>query len=428
MTATSTTGRKSGGFDSDNHRIARDRGTVTFIPEPEPEDIFCPIVSVDDHALEPLDVFAERVPTNLRDRVPQVEFDDEGVPWWVADGTRVPVIIGNGAAGRVMSEWGGTVPTKYDEFRSGVVDARARLGDMDMCGVWASLCFGSLVWGFAGSRFSAMSDQEAGLAAMRAYNDWMIEDWCGSAPDRYIPCQYAWLSDPEVAAKDIRRNAERGFRAVSFSENPEALGYPNTYSDYWDPFFQACEETETVVNLHVGSSGIAQTPSTSSALEVWVALFPVSSITAVVDWIYSRVPLRYPNIKIALSEGGASWVPMVQERLRRAYRQRAASQVWRDSDPDPVEVMRRNFFYCSIEDPVAMQHVEQIGEDNLMMETDYPHQDTTWPTVQAMVREIMGELEPRIVRKVCYENACTLYRHPEPPAHVLAASQIGALT
>lgn len=412
-------------FDSATAHLAKKRGSATFIPEPPFEDVFCPVVSVDDHAMEPLSVFEDRVPAAMKDRMPQYSFDEEGVPWWQVDSARFPIIIGNGAAGRVAAEWGAT-PARYDEFRAGVIDPAARLHDMDMCGIWASQCFGSIPWGFAGSRFARMKDQEAGRAAMRAYNDYVLEEWCAAAPDRYIPCQYAWLPDPEIAAADIHRNAERGFKAVSFSENPHvALGFPDIYDPYWDPFFQACEETETVVNLHVGSSGVAQMPSPSSPSEVWVALFPVSAISAVIDWIYARIPLKYPNIKIALSEGGASWVPMVRERLRRAYRQRDASAVWGPHDPDPVEVMQRNFFFCSIEDPSAMEQIDKIGERNLMIETDYPHQDTTWPTVQSLLREQMAGLAPQTVRRVCYQNACELYRHPLPPAKMLAVSEIG---
>src|SRR5690606_27277061 len=111
---------------------------------------------------------------------------------------------------------------------------------------------------------SGLRDQEAGLAALRAYNTWMIDEWCAAAPDRYIPCQLPWLSDATIAAQEIRANAARGFKGVSFPENPEPLGYPSIYSSYWDPFFAACEETETVINLHVGSAGQAQRPSSES--------------------------------------------------------------------------------------------------------------------------------------------------------------------
>jgi predicted TIM-barrel fold metal-dependent hydrolase len=400
--------------------------TVTFIPEPAAEELFCPMISVDDHALEPPSTFEGRLPSRLQAGAPWVEYDAEGVPAWVVDDHRLPIILTNGASGRIRAEWKGAARCKYEEFRPGVYDPTARLHDMDLTGVWASLCFGSVIWGFAGWRFSRMRDPEVGLASLRAYNDWMLEEWCGAAPDRYIPCQLPWLRDPEQAAQEIYRNAERGFRAVSFAENPEGLRLPSIYDPFWDPFLRACEETETVINLHVGSSGRTLNPSSVSPPDVIVALFPLSGIETVVDWIFARVPIRFPKIKIALSEAGVSWVPMMLERLRRAHRVVEASESWSASDPDPVDLVRRNFFFTSIEDPSAFRALDLIGEDNVMVEVDYPHLDSTWPESQAMIRSELQHLPGDTVRKVCYGNASRLYRHPEPPLSLIASSLVGA--
>jgi predicted TIM-barrel fold metal-dependent hydrolase len=363
------------------------------------------------------------MPVRLAERAPRVETGDDGLPVWVLDGTPWPVTMANGAAGIVRREWTFS-RVSFDELRAGVTDPRARLSDMDLCGVWASLCFCSLVWGFAGTRLSRLKDPEVGLAAVRAYNDWMIEEWCAAAPERFVACQLPWMNDAEVAAGEIRRNAERGFRAVSFSENPEGLGYPNIYDRGWDPFLAACEETGTVVNLHVGSSGGTRQPSSSSPTDVSVALFPVSGLEALVDWIYAGVPVRFPGLRIALSEAGVSWVPMAVERLRRAWRHDIAGS-WPAGDLGPEELVRRNFFFCSIEDPSAFRVLDVIGEDNVMVETDYPHFDTTWPGSQAMVRGQVSGLAPETVRKVCFANAARLYRTPEPPADLLARSEVG---
>ena len=397
--------------------------TVTFIDEPDPEPLFCPMISVDDHALEPPTLFEGRVPAKFEDRVPYIEVAENGLPWWVVDGKPLPIIFANGAAGRVAEEWG-TFGVTYDECRRGVWDPVARLHDMDLTGVWSSLCFGSTVWGFAGTRFSKMDDPEVGLASLRAYNDWMIEEWCAAAPDRYIPCQLPWLRDAEIAAEEIRKNAERGFRAVSFSENPEGLGFPNIYDDSWDPFFRACEETQTVVNLHVGSSGTVHKPCSSSNVNVNVALFPLSGIEALIDWVYAEIPVKYPNLTIALSEAGVSWVPMALERLKRAARH-AVGGAWPGGDLTPVELVRRNFVFTSIEDPSAFQALDVVGEDNVMVETDYPHTDSTWPGSQAMIRGELEGLSDEVIRKVCYENAGRIYRTPMPPDDLIARSEVG---
>jgi predicted TIM-barrel fold metal-dependent hydrolase len=396
---------------------------LTLIAEPAADALFCPIYSVDDHVLEPPTLFEGRLPARLQDGAPYVTTGDDGLPLWVIDGTGWPVTMANGAAGVETSEWG-FYCVGFDELRPGVVDPKARLHDMDLAGVWASLCFGSIVWGFAGTRLSTMSDQEIGLASLKAYNDWMIEEWCGAAPDRYIPCQLPWMTDPTVAAAEIRRNAERGYRAVSFSENPEGLGFPNIYDRHWDPLFAACQETGTVVNLHVGSSGTTRHPTSSSPSDVSVALFPVSGLEALIDWIYAGIPVRFPELRIALSEAGVSWVPMALERLRRAY-DHDVGHSWPQGSPAPEELVHRTFFFCSIEDPSAFRSLDLIGEDNVMVETDFPHFDTTWPGCQEMVRSQLRMLEPAVIRKVCYANAARLYRMPQPPHELVASSEVG---
>ncbi len=196
--------------------------------------------------------------------------------------------------------------------------------------------FPSITWGFAGTTLSRMPDKELGFACVQAYNDWAVEQWAGSHPDRFIPCALSYLADAELAAKEIYRNAERGVHAVSFTENPAQLGFPSVHSDHWEPFWRACAETETAINLHIGSSGRISCPSPDTPVPAQVALFPLNGIETVVDWIFSGIPQRYNDIHIVLSEAGISWVPMVVERLHRAYRQREAEpEVWAGFDNSP---------------------------------------------------------------------------------------------
>jgi predicted TIM-barrel fold metal-dependent hydrolase len=206
--------------------------------------------------------------------------------------------------------------------------------------------------------------------------------------------------------------------AVTFSENPSALGYPSIHTDHWDPFMRACAETETVINLHVGSSGTISCPSPDSPDPVQVALFPLNAMQAVVDWIFSGIAQRYPDIRIALSEGGISWVPMVIERLNRANRQREAAPLSWKSDEHPVDVLRRNFWFTSIEDPSSFRQPDLIGEDRMMLEVDFPHTDSTWPDSQELFRSELEFLPVDTIRKICFENAARLYHHPEPPAEM----------
>jgi predicted TIM-barrel fold metal-dependent hydrolase len=149
-------------------------------------------------------------------------------------------------------------------------------------------------------------------------------------------------------------------------------------------------------------------------------------VLAAVDWVFAKIPLRFPNLKIALSEGGISWVPAVLERLDRAFRQRDASRAWERDDPHPGAVLREHFWFSSIEDPAAFQMLDIIGQDHVMVESDYPHRDSTWPRSQGMLRAELAHLPTPIIRKACFENASKLYCHPGPPQSLLDRSVVGA--
>ncbi|MGE0218471.1 amidohydrolase family protein [Mycolicibacterium sp.] len=396
---------------------------LALLPDPQPRELWCPIISVDDHVLEPPTLF-DRVPARFRGRAPHL-IEVGGLPAWEVDGKRYYLGGTNGAVGRPQIEAHQTA-MRYDQFRPGVWDADARIRDMDINGMWASLNFGSVIWGFAGKVLATLSDPELALACVRAYNDWVVEEWCAKYPDRLIPCQMPYLADPLLAAAEIRRNAARGVHAVSFSENPAGLGLPSMHSPYWDPFLAACAETGTVVNLHVGSSGTVARPADDSPVPVIVALFPMSGMSAMIDWVYSKIPIRFPDIKIALSEGGASWVPTALERLQRAFNRREENNVWSAADPHPVDVVRRNFWFTSIEDPSAFRLLDLIGADRLMIEVDYPHADSSWPDTQELIRRDLSHLPVSTVAKLCYENAAALYQHPLPPESLQARAAVFA--
>ena len=217
-----------------------------------------------------------------------------------------------------------------------------------------------------------------------------------------------WLLDPEVAAAEIRRNAGRGFRALSFSENPEKLGLPSLYTDHWDPIFAACVETETVVNLHVGSSSSTIVPSTDSAPAVLGALFPISGMATAADWLFSGILLRFPDLKIALSEGGFGWVPMLIDRIEHMARQLDYSVEF--GELTPIDVLHRNFWFTTFNDGRSMPLRHVAGVDRIMLEVDYPHSDSTWPDTQEILASQLHGLPEEEVRAITHANALDLYR------------------
>ncbi len=379
-------------------------------PDPEPRARTYTIVSVDDHLLEPPDMFEGRLPAALADRAPHVERDEAGRDWWIFEEDRLPLL---GADALVTWEFENKYlgPVNFDQVRPATFRVGERVRDMDIAGVAASLNFPSAAYGFAGQRFLKMRDRDLGLASMRAYNDWIAEEWAGPFPDRIIASQVTWLADPQIGAEEIRRNAARGFRAVAFTENPEKLGLPSIHTRHWDPFFAACEETGTVVNLHVGSSSETLVPSSDSPPEIIGLLFPVNALAACAEWIFAKVAVRFPALRIALSESGIGWVAMLLDKLDYQARTGVA---WDEPTISPVELLRRNFWFSTFYDPRALRLADEIGVDRILFESDYPHFDSSWPDTQRILEGQLAGLAPDVVERLTWRNACELYRHELP--------------
>jgi predicted TIM-barrel fold metal-dependent hydrolase len=389
------------------------KGKVTFLPDPARAKRDYLVISVDDHIVEPKEAFEGRMPAKFAEQAPHV-VEKDGADVWVYDGQEFPNVGFNAVVGRPVDEWG-FEPTRFVDMRRGSWDIHRRVADMDLSGVYASLCFPSFLPGFAGQRLQlSTKDPELALAAVRAWNDWNIEDWSGAYPDRMIPCQIPYFLDPEIGAQEVYRNAERGYKAITFSEGPHLLGLPSMHTGHWDPIMRACAETGTVVNLHIGSSGTSPGTADDAPADVVGVLFFGYAMFSAVDWLFSRIPVRFPDIKIVMSEGGIGWVPALLDRLDHMQTYASMYGTWDGIDITPAEVLRRNFYFCAVEDPTAFALRERIGVDHILLEEDYPHSDSLWPRTQAVIKQAIGGLPPDDVRKFTWENAATLYRHPVP--------------
>ncbi len=214
------------------------------------------LVSVDDHVVEPPDLFEGHLPERYRDLAPTFITRADGTNAWLYEGQELANVALNAVAGRPPEEYG-IEPTSFDQLRPGCYDIDERVKDMDANGVLGSLCFPSFPQ-FCGQLFARTEDKDVALAMVRAYNDWHIDEWCGTHPGRFIPCSLPAIWDPEVLAAEVRRTAAKGAHAVTFSENPSKLGWPSIHSDHWDPFWQACSDENVVVCMHIGSSSAAR--------------------------------------------------------------------------------------------------------------------------------------------------------------------------
>jgi predicted TIM-barrel fold metal-dependent hydrolase len=306
-------------------------------------------------------------------------------------------------------------PITYDEMRPGCYDPKARVADMELNWVDASLSFPSFPR-FCGQTFLEATDRELAEACVYAYNDWMVDEWCGDSDGRLIPLCLVPLWDAELAAAEARRNAARGVRAVCFSEIPPHLGLPSIHSGLWDPFFAACEETRTVVCMHIGSSSKMPATSADAPTAVAATLSFGNAMSSLTDFLFSGVLVRFPTLKLAYSEGQIGWIPYILERADDVWREHRAWGGVADIVPEPPSTYYyRQVYGCFFRDRHGIDSLRTVGVDNTTFETDYPHTDSTWPDTKRIAEEYMAGLPGDVVYKVMRGNALRMLDLPADP-------------
>ena len=388
------------------------------------------LISVDDHVIEPPNVWLDRLPAKYHDRAPRMAKGERGAVWQYED-KLVHTAGLSVAAGKAKEEFN-LNPVSFDEMREGAYDPKARLADMDRAGILASINFPSFPR-FCGQIFWEAQDKELAALCVQAYNDWMLDEWCATAPGRFIPLVIIPLWDPVGAAKEIERTAAKGARTFAFSENPEPLGLP-TISDparYWDPVMAAAQDTGMVVSMHVGSSSTMPMVWSNAPALANLTFGAARAASTMIGWLFSDMFDRFPQLKIVLSEGNIGWMPYFIERAeqvvdkQRHWAKQANVQMYKgdsgstavaaapQADLDTLDIRRRfrdHIYGCFIEETAGLRCLDIIGEDNVMIETDYPHSDTTWPDCIEVAQNLVKDLPPATQRKILRGNAERLFR------------------
>src|SRR5262245_24369504 len=260
------------------------------------------LVSIDDHVCEPPDMFQRHVPAKWKDRAPRLLTKEDGTDAWFFENQQIPNVGLNAVVGRPPDEYG-MEPTTLSQLRKGCWNAKARVDDMNANGVLGSMCFGSMT-GFTGELFARAQDKELALTMTQAYNDWHIDEWCGSAPGRFIPLALPMLWDPKLTAAEIRRVAKKGCHAITFPDVPTGLGYPSLHSDHWNPIWEACNEEGTVICVHIGSGTGMNLQDATAPVEIMITGTPITLFNFANEITYSKFLPRYKNLRFALSEAG----------------------------------------------------------------------------------------------------------------------------
>jgi predicted TIM-barrel fold metal-dependent hydrolase len=389
----------------------------------KPDDFV--LVSVDDHIVEPPDVFADRLPRKYQDKAPRFLLREDGANVWVYEGYEMETWANNAVVGRPPEEYG-YEPQNYSDVRPGVYDVHERVKDMSANGEWAALCFPTFP-GFAGTLFAnfAYRDPEQATAMVRAYNDWHLEAWCGAYPDRFIPLCITPCFDVEKMVTEVRRVANLGCHAMTFMGRP--YPYPSLFSDYWNPFWAVCQELGTVVCIHLGAgaSNMQMVDKADSerpplpeleeprfgARYVGMSATPGSPQAVAADLLNAHIFERFPGLRVSLSEGGIGWIPYFLEQADVKVRHHAAYiDELNFGGRLPSEIFKEHILCCFIEDGVGVASRSYLNIDMVAWEADYPHADCTWPESPELLADYFDDVSDQEVVKITHENAARVFQ------------------
>lgn len=362
-------------------------------------------ISTDDHAWEKPDTFTSRVPAALRDDCPHLELQD-GEDWWVYAGQRVRK-VGTGAAAMLPDR--GAIK-RFDEAPAAAYDATARLELMDADGVAAEVLFPQAA-GFGGGPFvSTVGSVELRLACIRAYNDYLAEEWAGVSP-RFVAQCLLPMWDVDLAVEEATRAHQLGHKAVVWTAAPQNYGFPHFNDPYWDKLWATLQERDMPVALHIGSA--------KADRDLWdgftdfkrLAMVSVTSITsnlhAITNLLFSGVLDRFPTLKFVSVESGLGWVPYLLETADHQYEQQ---HLWTEGmTMRPSEYFRRqcyvNFWFEA--SGIALRHM--IGLDNIMWEADFPHPTSTYPHSRKAIETSLAGVPAEEQKKLLQTNAAQVF-------------------
>jgi uncharacterized protein len=365
------------------------------------------LISVDDHVQEPPDLWTSRVSkSRWGERIPHLEHIDGGQRW-IADGV---TLLDSPARAAALMEDRNHEAKNWEEVSPAAYRPGDRLKAMDAAGVDYSVLYPTVA-GAAGQNFARLKDPELELACVQAYNDWLIEEWAG-ASERFIPQCIVPIWPPEGAVAEIERAVAKGHRGVIFPAVPMDLrDVPHVAGPEYDPIWAACARLSVPLCLHAGASPKLQyqpysglAPALAQALDAVTK--PVSSVFVLGLYLFSRVLLRHPKLRVVLAESALSWGMLYLEWADHQFDHDGLAR--EGYELTPSEMFRRQCYLNAWFDEIA-PFEPYLGADHILWSTNFPLATSTWPQTQATIERCFHDVSPEKRDMVLWKNAASLY-------------------
>ena len=372
------------------------------------------VISADGHIdliWLPPDLFTSNASAALRERMPYVVDGPAGKQWVSRNGAKFGLMNGMGSAGRQY------VPGQihrsdrmastglYEDGKNGIrrlTVPELRLKDQDRDGVQAEVIYGIL------GASMRLNDHEAAAEVLRIYNEWLA-DFCRASPERLIGLANIPNHDMDMAVAEVKRAVRRGARGLDVANRPDMTPL---WDPFWDPLWRIAHETGLPVHFHtIGGRSPDYTklaPKVArAAAAAHISNFQMHMGYMLMSLIFSGALERYPNLKIVIGEAGLGWIPYVLDHM---------DLEWEDQFKDldlkmkPSEYWYRQCYATYQTDRIGIMLIDELGRDNVMWGSDYPHPDGIWPDSQDYLKRELGHLPEATRRKITRDNAAKLYR------------------
>jgi predicted TIM-barrel fold metal-dependent hydrolase len=363
--------------------------------------------SGDSHFLEPDDLWHQIMPKRQAERMPRTEQIGEDEERVHVDGLsftrKLPKIMtARGATGETIAEMSHRPP--------GARDVSLRLRDLDQEGIWAEVMYQSI-----GLWTSLIEDPQLIREAAHAENEWLAAEIQAAAPDRLVPAALMPMLDVEDAVAELEHAASIGLHLASLpTGNPP--GTKDYNDDSWEPLWAAAERTRMVIGFHIGTDGNDQGGvfrGPGGAVLNYVQTGYGGQFAAM-KLVAGGALERHPDLKILVSEGGASWVPFVGDRMNEAYRQHGMFVRPQLARP-PKEYLYRQVYASFQHDETAPAALWAMKYRNVLFGSDYPHLEGTYGHTQKTLHELFDDVDEETRWRITRGSFEEMFPHVSSP-------------
>ncbi len=374
------------------------------------------IIDTDTHFSEPWDLWTSRAPAKYKDLMPRIgKVAATGeTKWIIGDGQMLASNCGHSAILRDGSKTGGFSFYGRDVHQApdAANQVKARLELMDAQGIYAQIVYPNVL-GFGGQSGQGV-DEELRCVSMQIFNDAMAEMQAESG-NRIFPMTMLPWWDVDKSVAELERGAKLGLRGVNISSDPHDYpGLPPLCDQHWKRLFEACVANAMPVNFHIGGSNSANAWFATGS---WPGFSPDVNLTmggtmllsgnmrVMGNILMSRMLDNYPGLKIVSVESGVGWIPYLLEALEYMSAENGVSQ-----ERTMKQIFHEHIYGCTFfERDSLIATVRQLGADNIMFETDFPHPACLYPDPLEFLADTIAQLTPEERFKIFSGNAAKLY-------------------